>query len=119
MNCTWRVEGCSSPGTLPEIQWAKCWKPVPPASLNYYCPYCADIWARCTLEGETGYQRIEKRPCREHGNGLLNLSSYSQSYMHSLPNELLKREYLILTELNAQATNESAFIISDAYRTYL
>lgn len=38
----------------------------PLRSLAYFCPYCADIWARFPIEGDTQEWAVLTHPCRKH-----------------------------------------------------
>lgn len=69
---------------------------VKPASLAYYCPYCAKVWAHRTIEGRK-FHDITLRLCEQHGSGLLQEGCFDR-VLEYFPRDVLLRELSLLAK---------------------
>ena len=72
-----------------------------PLSYAYFCPVCAEIWARCVLDGAEF--QVWTRGCSKHSlyNGSHPGSlwlSWDPHFSFSLPREALLRELTLLLQ---------------------
>ena len=115
MNCLWMVDGEQYPSQIEDVHWSPHSEPQKPTSINLYCNKCGDIWARIIMQPELSHYRLMERKCLKHNHGLLTIRSLNGAYLNSLPNVLLKREYLIAEDLSRQGTWESNHNLRETY----
>ena len=94
--------------------WQRCHESVmPPQSLAFFCPVCADVWARCPVTsnntGAVSDFQVYKLHCRKHPPrhqqqvaGSLFLS-WDNELSNAFPPEMLRRELLLHLDLYPEA----------------
>ena len=77
-------------------------QPSLPFGKAFFCPHCAEIWASAIVENRDTY--VEHIPCDSHPAtpsspppGSLWLS-WDRNWNAALPQQLLEREFLLLTK---------------------
>ena len=89
-------------GTAPRTYEAVHGTVVPPSSYAYFCPVCAEVWARCPVtsvaSGKVSRFQVLTLTCGKHTNtealqipGSLFLS-WDRAYSEAFPEELIRYE---------------------------
>lgn len=71
----------------------------PPQAYAYFCPLCAEIWARCPVEGigADPNWRVLTMYCRKHSHPLWQVSGsiltvWDEGFVAAFPEEVLRWE---------------------------
>ncbi len=72
----------------------------PPRSIAYFCPKCAEVWARCPVEGTPNDNdwEVTSRVCRKHKEshwhtpGILDLP-WKPGYFEGFPDPAVRWEF--------------------------
>jgi hypothetical protein len=73
---------------------------APPVSFAFFCPHCADLWARCPVGDYNGTDRdwmVWTMACRKHPSRTFSVAgslylAWEKSFSDSFPPELLAWE---------------------------
>jgi hypothetical protein len=76
-------------------------EPVPPHSYAFFCPVCAEVWARCPVEiVATGKHReftVSTHPCRKHTTHALafpgSLWNWDEDFTAAFPDAVIAWEF--------------------------
>jgi hypothetical protein len=75
----------------------------PPLGSAFFCPYCAEVWARCPVEinGSSQLTMVWTLSCRKHpahyGCGVPGslFLTWDKSFNDSLPEDAIRREFSV------------------------
>lgn len=71
-----------------------------PQSYAFFCPTCAEVWARCPVEREDGTHepfRAISRGCKQHTQHGMEVGgslwlTWDETFSNCLPEEVVRRE---------------------------
>lgn len=71
---------------------------IAPVPFAYFCPKCAELWARFPIEGSVKNWQVYHQPCRKHSHdwfspaGALFLS-WKPEFLETFPDEAVRWEF--------------------------